>query len=857
MQSKDSKEIIEKLKSNTPTHVVGIGASAGALGALKQFFQNLPPCDNVAFIVVQHLSPDFDTVMDELLEKHCALPIKLAEDCQEVQANHVYLLPERTHLSVASNKILLSKMDNSAVQHSIDYFFRSLAEEYQNYAIAVVLSGTGDDGSKSLKDLHKTGALILVQDPKSAEFDGMPKNAIKTGYVDHIVNVEEMGAIIAEHIKSAKQRLPNNQTKQDDSTYIEKLHTLFQDVKDSCQINLGNYKQTTIERRIHHRMGILSLKTIDDYMTYLKEDENEKGRLVEDISIGVTHFFRDPKVWKITRQKVFERMILETAPEESIRVWVPGCSTGEEAYTISILFEEAMEKLDETRNVRIFASDIDRAAIRFAGLGVYSPSISHDIPEKLLKKYFVKLDQGYLTSDRIRKRVVFAAHNLIEDPPFSNMNFVSCRNLLIYFHATAQKNILSFIHFALKPDGFLLLGESESTSNLPDYFVLVEHNANLFKREKNSRVSLSSVGLDERLDRHKKSLQTLKQTNMNPRVYDGTIPRIKEKLFNSFVPPSVVLDSEHNLVYSFGDTDLYTRKLQPGSYSTHYGNLLHASLVSVVSSLLKQLTTTRKRILLTDVSLPESNEEVSIEASFVPLSEGVFTGHFIISFINQPQSQEKVQQDFSDSQSNKSPYQTNLRIRQLDEELVDVRVLLGEKQQDVEALTEELQATNEELMASNEELQSTNEELQSVNEELFTVNTEYQSKIEELLQANKDLDSLLNATEVGVVYLDKHFLIRRFTPKSCDYVNLLPLDTNRPFTDIALNFDVQNLEAVLSDVRRLQVQKHIVIKKHKKRDTRILLTITPYLDVEKNFEGIILVFQDILAIDLIARKKES
>lgn len=849
-----AKQIASKLQHKAPEYVVGIGASAGGLSALKTFFDHVSPEANAAYIVVQHLSPDFESFMDELLVKHTTMPIKMAKDCELIDANTIYLLPERKNLSIASNKIILSDVDDRPVHHPIDYFFRSLAEEWQNAAVGVVLSGTGNDGSRGCLELRKVGALTVAQRPESAEFDGMPKNAIESGNVDLVLTTEEMGTQIAQYMKAKKSSDAMQDEQGKSEARIKLLNKVFDQVQETSKVNLRSYKLSTVERRIQHRMGILGLEALEDYVKYFGTDDEEQNLLLDDISIGVTQFFRNPEVWTIFRKQVVERMVLESTPEDVLRVWVPGCSTGEEAFTLSILFEEAMEKLGERRDVRIFASDIDRVAIRAAGLGRYAEYIEQDVPADLLRKYFFKDNDGFVASDRIRKRVVFAAHNLLEDPPFSNMDLVSCRNLLIYFQVNAQKDILSFLHFSLKPDGYLLLGEAETTSSLPDYFVELDHGLHLYQRAKNTRVSLSSVGLDERLARHKRSVATHERAQKSQRSFDGTIPRIKEKLFSHFVPPTLVLDSAHNLIYSFGDTDLFTKKIKPGSHSMHFGRLLQDSLVSVVASLIKQIDQSKKRIILRDVEVKESETTLTIDACYVPLGEGVFTGHYLFSLLESVGAQPERSLEDIREESARSLNQSDMRIRQLDAELMNARVLLGERQQDVDALTEELQSTNEELMAANEELQSTNEELQSVNEELFTVNSEYQQKIDELLQLNKDLDSLLNATDVGVVYLDKHFLIRRFTPKTRDYINLLPLDINRPFTDIALNFDIQDIERYLNEVRRRQKYRHLKILKLRGKDSRILLTLLPYMDKNDEFEGVIMVFQDLDAFERAAAK---
>ncbi len=855
MTSKDNQpnhvdKIVENLIHSKPKYIIGVGASAGGLPSLRAFFKGLPYDIDAAVIVVQHLSPDFKSIMDELLAKESSFPIKLAKDMDLLESKTVYILPSRKNISITSSRILLSDVDDRPVHHPIDYLFRSMAEEYQNDAVGIVLSGTGSDGSLGVSQLREVGALTIAEIPEYAEFSGMPSSAIDTGAIKFVLKPIEMGKQIAEYF-SHSQHLVNDKVAKDTSDNTLSLEKIFDTIYAAGRIDLRSYKLTTVERRVKHRMTVLKLVKMDEYIDYFLNNEDEQDLLVQDISIGVTQFFRNRHVWNYFAQSVVDRLILETSLDDVLRVWVPGCSTGEEAYTIAILFDEAMNRLDERRDIRIFASDIDRAAIRAAAIGQYSNAIEADIDASLLEKHFVKNEQGYCVKERLRKRVVFAAHNLLEDPPFSNMDLVSCRNLLIYFQIRAQKDILSFLHFSLKPSGYLILGEAETTSSLPNYFQEIDNRSHIYKRARNTRVSLSTVGLENRLARHKKSLKHHQSYYKQAHSFDGTITRIKDTLFNRYVPPTFVLDNALNLIYSFGDTDAYTKKLKAGSQSLHYASFLEDSLVSVVGSLIKQVEQHKKNILLKDVLVQETNQPIVIEASYVPLGENVIAGHYILTMMKSSHNEQMTNEQI---ESAYSPQQSNLRIQQLDAELLDVRVLLGESQQDVEALTEELQATNEELMASNEELQSTNEELQSVNEELFTVNSEYQEKIDELTQSNQDLDSLLNATQVGVVYLDKYSLIRRFTPKSRDYINLLPLDINRPFSDIALNFELPELNNHLEFVKQNNEKRHLKITKLKGQSANILLTLLPYLDKNYEYEGIILVFQDIKAYNRVYKK---
>ncbi len=830
-------------ETSSPKFIVGIGASAGGLDALKRFLSHAPSDCGVAYIVVQHLSPDFKSMMDELLQSQTKMPVKMATDFESIAPNTVYLLPERRHLMLASGKIMLAQVDESKIHHPIDYFFKSLAEENQNHAVGVILSGTGNDGSRGIEELNQMGALTLVQDPEDAEFDGMPVSALKTKCVDYLLNAEQMGEKILEFVTS-NTSLGDVSDGDNREHLISQYEAVFKHVHKQQNLNLHDYKISTVERRIHHRMRCLGIEKVDDYLQYIDNNIKEADQLANDIMIGVTAFFRDPYVWPNLKETILKTILSAKQHNDSFRVWIPGCASGEEAYTIGILLHELVEELEVDCDIRIFASDIDREAIQFASQGIYSESRIEDVPEEYRKKYFVKTEAGFAVVDHLRKSIVFAVHNVLEDPPFSNMDLISCRNILIYFQAEAQKNILSLLHFALRPHGFLLLGEAESTSCLKEHFEKVDKTLRIYQRKKDSKISLSAVRLNDQNGSYRRIIpqvsKMLKRTSNMPPA-SSMVTRVKDELFKLHTPPTLVLDRQHNVVYSFGNTHHITKKMQPGANSMHYSNFIIDELVSLVGSLVRQVEVSKERIILADVGMLDGDKPHLLDGTFVEMPNMNGQGHVVISVY--PTNQELLDDIEHDSALSNS--QVDLRVKQLDAALVDARVLLGEKQQDLEEMTEELQVTNEELMASNEELQSTNEELQSVNEELFTVNTEHQEKIRELESTNNDLDLLLNATNLGVINLDSNLHIRRFTPKIREYINILPLDIDRPFSDITHNFAIDNFNELLREVLGSQKQAQLKVSHTTNPDSNIVLTITPYIDNEQKCDGLIMLFQDI------------
>ncbi|MBB3167639.1 chemotaxis protein CheB [Simiduia aestuariiviva] len=830
------------LSSKNAKYVVGIGSSAGSLSALKDFCKGLKKDTNAAFILLQHLSPDFKSIMDEILEKHCPIPIKLAQDLQVIEKNTFYILEERKYLSLGDGKIILSNIRPDKLHHPINYFFKSLAEEYQNRACGVILSGTGNDGMDGMIALHNVGAKLYCQSPEDAEFDGMPRAVLDTELNIFSAPADELGRSISEHLRMRGNSDVNIVKNSSDFKNAEKIFAL---IRNSSNIDFSEYKIGTAERRIQHRMGVLEITDFSDYYDYILREEKEVALLAKDMLIGVTQFFRDREVWDQLLEHTIKPLILEKPDGETIRVWVPGCASGEEAYTLSMLFEYAQEQLNVTREVRIFGSDVGRAGYRDSLTGAYDISVEKDIPKPFLERYFDRIDNKLILDEKVQANVVFTTHNVAFDPPFSNMDLVSCRNLLIYFQPSAQKRIISYFHFSLRSNGFLLLGFAESIGALSDYYHTIDSHYRIYQKNSDTRISLTDAGFNNNTladQRHTMEQSARIKNYLKTSDYSlaekSNISRCKDIIVNAYAPPSFVIDTLHNVVYSFGNTEPFSQKLKPGVSSLHIMSQLHQDVASVVNTLLKKLDATRKPVRVENVILLPENLKVTVEASCLENNTTHQIDNYIVSVVTQTTVSAEETAEERDYRRNSL---LNQQISRLDAALLDAREILTERQHDIETLAEELQCSNEELMAANEELQSSNEELQSVNEELFTVNSEYQEKIKELESANFDLDNLLKYTEMGVIYLDTNSLIRRFTPKAREYVKVLPLDLNRPFTDLSLTFDCDKLHDLINQA---SIEKRKI--SHRIQNTAgpgIGISINPYLDKYDNLEGIILIFQ--------------
>ena len=836
--------------NSMPSHYIGIGASAGGLEALQSLLQNLPMDTGACFIIVQHLSPDFKSMMLELLSKHTSMEIHNVQDGMQVKPNAIYLIPPKKNMMVAQGQLLLSdKMPDSGLNLPIDIFFRSLSEDQQHKAIGIILSGTGSDGSRGIKALKEAGALAIAQDPESAKFDGMPNSAINTGIVDLILRPEDMGAKLESYIQHPLVSGDSEPLKESMTGNEDVMAEIFSVLKVKSEIDFAKYKPSTVARRIERRMTIKQVNSLQEYLTLLFKEAYEVQVLSKELLIGVTRFFRDDDAFEVLKTKIIPSIVKDSQEDSPIRVWTAGCSTGEEAYSIAMLFADELDNQQLKRSVKVFATDVNGDAIAEASNGIYSEDIQHDVPAHFLASYFTKMSgNGFQVNKDIRQMVIFATHNMITDPPFSNMDLVSCRNILIYFQHLVQKRVLTSIHFSLRKDGYLFLGSSENLGDLAAHFEVVNDRNRMYRKRSSVRIPMGNAptltNISQANTQAIPSVSRLIRGYRGNGAVGGAINFANEALITDYAPPCVLINEEHEALHVYGDVSQFVRRLPPGRISVDIKDMVNEDISIAVSSAIHRAKQSREDTYYTDVFTQNGSELVGVNLRVRYIKEHEIDsspGYFWLVF-------ERVE---SDDRSVKKPSvsfnaseQSRQRIEDLELELKRNKEHLQVTVEELETTNEELQSANEELMSANEELQSTNEELQSVNEELYTVNSEYQEKIAEISQANNDLDEVLGLSKIGIIFLDENMLIRRYTHAASRYVNLMASDVNRPLHHISQNIEYDDMLNDVSEVFRTGVSKEHEATLQDNRVLKISINPYSYADVVES-KGVAITFSDV------------
>lgn len=833
-----------KLEVLQPTHYVGIGASAGGLEALESFFRNMPNDTGVAFIIVQHLSPDYKSMMVELLSRKTNMKVIQIEDGMEVEANCVYLVPPKKNLEIYHSRlILVDQVRETGLNLPIDIFFRSLALDKRKHAIGVVLSGTGSDGSLGIRSIKELGGMVMVQDFKDAKFDGMPKSAIATGLVDYVLDAEIMGDALVKYIRHPLVA----QTKEEKE--LSKEETDFVKILSIIRTNVGEdfsyYKPKTIIRRIERRISVNQINNTGEYIELLLHSKKECEILAKEFLIGVTQFFRDKAAFESLYENIIPALFEERKDKDEIRIWIVASSTGEEAYSIAILCKEYMAKNKIRKNVKIFATDLDKEAIKYAGTAVYTESIVADLDGVLLAKYFIQHNGAYQINDEIRQMVVFSSHNVITDPPFSKIDLISCRNLLIYLKNDIQEKILGLFQYSLGNGGFLFLGSSESLSGMSNAFDVIDSKNKLFKYKKGFKPPHLSGLLDVRTA-PRKYLNTgfTFESDRTIPVTQSLQQILYEKVVNYFAPSGVIVDKNNIIIHFFRDIQRFLTYPE-GKPSFNLVDIANEQLSMVLSNMLFKVRKENKEVVLKKVKFKENSIIAYLTLSAKPISVSKDnTDYVVVTF-----TVEGEQEQSNDTETNGKfdiNEQASERIRELEQELQYRDENLQTTIEELETSNEELQATNEELVSSNEELQSTNEELQSVNEELYTVNSQYQEKINELTTLNNDMNNLLSNTNIGTLFLDSKLTVRKYTQEISKIVNVMDVDIGRPFNHLTLkcNYD--------------EIYRHVneTLETLKIRETEIqtddgrwyLIRIQPYRHDDKSIHGVLITQVDITAL---------
>lgn len=821
-------------------YVVGIGSSAGGYEALREFFTEIPENPGVAFVIIQHLSRDFKSLTAEWLSKITPMKTITVHEEIEILPNQVYLLPENMLLKIKDHKLVLEERDSEAIINlAVDVFFHSLAEAYKERAIAIVLSGAGKDGSRGVRSIKDKGGLVFVQQPDSANFESMPAVAIASDHPDIILPPSGMAKKLLDFLKNPVN-IDEKNLENTTSTDREVVQDIIHQVSKFSNVNFQSYKINTIIRRIEKRTKLNHLNKIQEYQEFLKNDPNEIHVLYNDLLIGVTNFFRDPDAFSSVKENVIANLFSDKNDHETIRIWVIGCSTGEEAYSIAILCEEYIQDHNLDINYKIFATDLDSKAIELASVGRFRSDIVMDVSPERRKAFFDKAGDFYDIKKFIRKRIIFARHNLMNDPPFIRVDLITCRNLFIYFKSEVQKKLLFNFSYSLKPKGFLFLGANESSDGLQNLFEPIDSKWKIFqnKTDQNHRPKVPDQNISVVNSKEKENKV---ESDCGPYLPAGE-HNFENILVSEYVPNCIFLDIHNELVYINGKVEKYLT-LPTKKISYNIFNMLNENLSMVFRNGLRKISGGESYVCYTDITIDIGGSQERIEVRFKAVND--HSSKFkadrqlvLVEFINcglnieQDRNVVEVESTFSNREREELEKELKLTKNEL-QFLVD----------ELETLNEELQASNEEMHSSNEELQSTNEEMQSSNEELHTVNTELKNKIDEISFLHNDITNFFNNTEIAIIFLDQELRIRKFTPASKENFNFIENDIGRPLEHLTHNFDYDRLTIDAKSV--LQNLTPIIKEVVNKEGQTYMVRMLPYKTDDMRIQGVVITFVDV------------
>jgi chemotaxis methyl-accepting protein methylase/PAS domain-containing protein len=828
-----------------PFPIVGIGTSAGGLEALEHFLGHVPKGSGLALVIVQHLDPTRKGIMPELLQRHTGMKVIQVKDRTLVQPNCVYVIPPNKDMSILHGVLhLLEPTSPRGLRLPIDFFLRSLAEDRQEHSIGVILSGMGSDGTLGLRAIKEKGGVVLVQDPATAKFDGMPRSAIDSGLADIVAPVDDLPARILAYLK----RTPLARTSEaplEDKTQsaLEKAIILL---RTHTGHDFSLYKRNTLHRRIERRMGIHQIHKIAGYVRYLQENTQELDLLFKELLIGVTSFFRDPAAWEELRKKILPALIASRPDGQVMRAWVAGCSTGEEAYSLAMVFKEVVEKLKPRKKIslQVFATDLDKDAIDKARQGIYPENICADVAPHRMSRFFTKEEHGCRVRKEIREMVIFAPQSLIMDPPFTKLDILSCRNLLIYLAPEMQKKLFPLFHYSLTPGGVLFLGSAETVGTFTDLFAPLNHKLRLFRR---TTTALRSDPIEF-------------PSSFAPPLPAGAEPLAAAKpnaslqsladhlVLERYAAPTVLVNDKGNILYVSGRTGKY---LEPAAGKANWNIFAMAreGLRYDLSNAFHKALEQDAPVVIRGLQLGANGTKQHVDISVQRLAEPeALRGLVMIAFTDVPAPLAAVAPGHSGQTGKNSARSTRVaelqrKYQQARLEAQTIREEMQTSQEELRSTNEEQQSTNEELQSTNEELTTSKEEMQSLNEELQTVNNELQSKVDELSRANNDMKNLLNSTDIATLFLDKNLNVRRFTTQATKIIKLIPGDVGRPITDLASDLLYPELTA---DAREVLRKLGFAEKPITTRDGRwFTVRIMPYRTLDDRIDGLVITFSDI------------
>ena len=825
-------------------HVVGIGASAGGLEAFEHFFTNMPADSGMAFVLIPHLAPEHKSIMAELLKRYTEMNVVQAEDGMRANPNCVYIIPPNKDMAMLKGTLqLLEPVERRGLRHPIDFFFRSLAEDQGDRAVCIVLSGTGTEGALGLRAIKEKGGLVLVQDPKTTRYDGMPGSAIATGLVDYILPPDKMPEQLLRYATHPYAQ-PLKPAAKAERRFPEPLEKIIVLIRDQTGHDFSLYKRNTILHRIKKRMAILQVGTMADYVTCLRGNPKEIELLFSELLIRVTNFFRDREAFEIIKEKALPLLFKDLHPGQPVRIWVPACSTGEEAYSLAIIVLEYISTLKQKYNVQIFATDIDREAIDMARTGLYPDSITADVSPGRLNRFFIKKASAYKVKDEIRQMIVFAVQNFIKDPPFTKLQMISCRNVLIYFDADLQKKVLPILHYSLKPGGILYLGSSETIGEHLDMFSVVDRKWKIFRAKgaeatPRAPFELRTAAAPVRTARPEAAPAIKKRDEVSVGAFAEKI------ILDHYAPPFVIINDKGDILYFSGKTSRYLESA-PGKASLNIIEMAREEIRLELRAALRKAVASGKDMTVEGLQIKTNGGfrtihlEIRHNAQHEPMR-----GLLMVVFreLTLPKGQRK-------GKASQPSRKMSLLVTELEHELRSTKEQLQTTIEELETANQELGSTNEELQSSNEELQSTieemetsREELQSVNEELTTINTELQSKAEESTKANNDMNNLIASTQIATLFLDNGLHIKRFTPATANVLNLVQFDIGRPIGDFSMKLNYPDLEKDIKETLRARALQERVVRH--RNGLWYMARILPYRTMESVIDGVVITFVDI------------
>jgi len=843
-QSVEIKSDEFKVTQNLSFPIVGIGASAGGLEALKAFCSAVSPESGNAYIIVMHLSPDQPSIMDELLQRETEIPVTTAQDGDSIVPNHIYTIPPNRILTVYQGKIQIFENTQNEKNKPIDQLFQSLAVDQGKMAAAIILSGTGSDGSLGAKYIKEYGGIVVAQSEETAQYYGMPGSVINLGIVDLILAPRE----VPQQLKKYYSHLIDGHKDVLNTKQERWLNKILSILRRQIGHDFYAYKKKTIVRRIEKRMSLHQIKNYDEYIHFLRENKKEIETLFRELLIGVTYFFRDPKSFESIKKSVLPSLFKNMENDEYLRVWVPGCSTGEEVYSLAMIIQEAIDLQSRRINLQLFGTDIDEKAIEKARMGLYPASIASDVGDIRLRRFFTQEGDFFRIKKEIRDKVVFSEQNILKDPPFSNLHILVCRNLLIYLESSSQKKLMPLFHYTLKPQGFLMLGSSESIGGFTNLFETIDNKWKIFRRKEVHPSVRSEIEFPTGTAPKNTSPKQDNLTPVSNKEDLGT--QVKKLLLERFAPTALLINEKGTILYVQGKTGKFL-ETATGPPSQNLLDLAREGIRLELSSAIRKAVSTSEKVSCKQMrirSQEDENKALIVNCYVYPLKEPEkLAGELLIIF-------EDISYELSDEIEDKTAEthaeKTEDKISELEQELQNNRESHQTITEELESSNEELKSTNEELQSSNEELQSTNEELesskeeqQSLNEELQTVNSELQNKVNELSSAQDDLRNILNSTEIATVFVDNEMNVRRFTEEATRLFNIIQTDIGRPFKHITHNLDYEQMD---KDVEKVLNQLSKVDRKVKTTEGYWYeMRILPYRTTDNRIDGAVLVFQDI------------